>query len=62
MNKLSQEDKKDLHKKAKKTKKTLQANRYWKPLRILVIIFVVVFLCLSTAFLIYLSKTFYLFK
>lgn len=62
MNKLSQEDKKDLHKKAKKTKKTLQANRYWKPLRILVIIFVVVFLCLSTAFLIYLSKTFYLFS
>ena len=58
MNELSQEDGKDLHKKAKPTKKT-SSNRFRKPLRILVITLILIFLCLSIAFLIYLSKTFY---
>ena len=61
MNELTQEDDKDLHKKAKLTKKT-SSNRFRKPLRVLVVTLILIFLCLSIAFLIYLSKTFYFFS
>ena len=61
MNELSQEDDKDLHKKAKLTKKT-SSNRFRKPLRIFMAILMLLFLCFSTAFLIYLSKSFYFFS